>query len=178
MHTKKIIIVGNGSTLLDKENGSLIDSFDTIVRFNSYKISGFEKYVGTKTNIWFTCNRAHIKDCNTLERVIEHSWQWNPEKDQIFKSISSVYPKCEKTKREFVRNKIPLKNPSTGIIAIFMMIEDQEYEKPIYITGFDWWLTDKHHYGDNERRGALHSPSEEYQIISGLVNEGKVKFLE
>jgi hypothetical protein len=176
--SNKIIIVGNGSSVLYKENGSLIDSFDTVVRFNSYKISEFEKYVGTKTNIWFTCNKAHINDCNSFERIIEHSWEWDANKDKIYQSILEVYPSCEKTKREFIITKIPLKNPSTGIIAICMMLEEDKYQKPIYITGFDWWSNDKHHYGDKEKRGTLHSPLEEHKLILNFINEGKVKFLE
>ena len=59
-----------------------------------------------------------------------------------------------------------------------MFLEDAQYHKPIYITGFDWWNTDKHHYGDNEKRGTLHKPIEEFKIILDLVKNGKVQFLE
>lgn len=174
--SKKIIIVGNGSSLLSRKNGSLIDSFDVIVRFNSYKIKGYEEYVGKKTNIWFTVNLAHIAEINSYDRVIEHCWEWNPEKDKNFQKLNAIRA-CEKTSRDFVRTKIDCKNPSTGLIAIYMFLEDERYNKPMYITGFDWWKTKKHHYGDNERRGTLHNPKEEYKIIVNLLNKGKVKFL-
>ena len=59
-----IIIVGNGTSITDNKNGHKIDSFDTVLRFNSFKIRGYEEYTGTKTNIWFTVNRAHIKNIN------------------------------------------------------------------------------------------------------------------
>lgn len=51
MNYKSIILVGNGSSLLDEKNGDFIDSFDTVVRFNNFVIKGYEKHVGTKTNI-------------------------------------------------------------------------------------------------------------------------------
>ena len=45
------IIVGNSPSLLDHEYGEFIDSFPTVVRFNGYKIFGYEKHVGSKTDI-------------------------------------------------------------------------------------------------------------------------------
>lgn len=48
---KKIIIVGHSDSLLQKENGHKIDSFDIVVRMSEGKIKGYEKYVGTKTDV-------------------------------------------------------------------------------------------------------------------------------
>lgn len=46
---KTIILVANSSDLLENKNGSLIDSYDIVVRFNSFKID--EQYTGKKTTI-------------------------------------------------------------------------------------------------------------------------------
>jgi hypothetical protein len=50
------LIVGNSSGNLNKSNGKRIDSeFDAVVRFNDFQITGYEKYVGTKTDyIWLS----------------------------------------------------------------------------------------------------------------------------
>ena len=48
----KVLIVGNGPSLLKVEKGSLIDTFDHIVRFNAYAIDGYEKHVGSRTDCW------------------------------------------------------------------------------------------------------------------------------
>ncbi len=168
-----IIIVGNGTSITDNKNGHKIDSFDTVLRFNSFKIQGYEEYTGTKTNIWFTVNRAHIKNINDFDEVIVHSWQWNKDLCKIYKELSSLR-ECDKTEQNFVRGKIPLASPSTGIMAIYMMLE--RYDK-VCITGFDWWDRKKHHYGDNEARGTMHKPQEEYKVIQGLIKQNKVYFL-
>lgn len=47
----KVIIVGNSCCLLENENGSKIDEFDVVIRFNGYKIKEYEKYVGSKIDI-------------------------------------------------------------------------------------------------------------------------------
>lgn len=51
---KKIIIVGNSSSLLGSNNRKLIDSYDIVVRINrgyQYKRQLFDEYIGSKTHI-------------------------------------------------------------------------------------------------------------------------------
>jgi len=169
-----IIIIGNGTSVTDKKNGHKIDSFDTVLRFNSFKIQGYEEYTGIKTNIWFTVNSAHKQKIHDFDEVIVHSWEWKKDLCKTYTALSSLR-RCEKTEREFVRSKVPLRDPSTGMIAIYMMLE--RYDK-ICITGFDWWHREKHHYGDKEVRGTLHKPHEEHNVIQELINKNKVYFLK
>jgi hypothetical protein len=52
---KRAIVIGNSPSVLEYEYGKFIDEyFDIVLRCNWYQINGYEKYVGTKTNIWFT----------------------------------------------------------------------------------------------------------------------------
>ena len=48
---KNIALVGNSDSILDEEYGELIDSHKQVVRFNNAITEGFEKYVGSKTDI-------------------------------------------------------------------------------------------------------------------------------
>lgn len=56
---KEIAIVANSSDLLRCENGKKIDSYDIVVRFNSFKIDPV--YTGTKTTIH---SSIHLQDIN------------------------------------------------------------------------------------------------------------------
>lgn len=50
---KRVIIVGNGHSLLDKENGDKIDSFDIVVRMNhGYVRNELVCSTGIKTDLW------------------------------------------------------------------------------------------------------------------------------
>jgi hypothetical protein len=51
---KSVIVVGNNATALEKEQGELIDSYDIVVRFGKGIMTGYEKYLGTRTDIWVT----------------------------------------------------------------------------------------------------------------------------
>ena len=66
-NSENCIIVGNGTSVLDAELGDKIDSFDNVVRFNTYRIAEYEKNVGTKTDIWATCTAdgRHLKEINS-----------------------------------------------------------------------------------------------------------------
>ena len=97
-----IVLVGNGSSIRDKEKWQkLIDSFDTVVRFNSYKIKGFEKHTGIKTDVWFTVNRGHIKDIDTYKYVYTHSWEKNENKCEITSYIRE-YVESEKINHDLI----------------------------------------------------------------------------
>jgi hypothetical protein len=53
-------IVSSSPTLLDNDYGKIIDQYDNVVRCNKAFVNGYEKYVGSKTNIRFINN--HITD--------------------------------------------------------------------------------------------------------------------
>lgn len=172
-----IIIVGNGSSILDNKNGKRIDSFDHVVRFNSFKIKDLEEFTGTKTTTWFSVNFAHIKE--DFDRVIWHSWQNDESKDNNFQKLLEKFPTATKVKKEIIdeaRSFDPdrVRSPSTGLIAIFYFLHQFE---SVTITGFDWWAREKHHYADNERRGTIHDPEIEMKVINKLIFQGKLRFL-
>lgn len=51
----KIAIVGNAP--FENKKGEFIDKSDVVFRFNNFKISGFENFIGSKTDVW-----CHICD--------------------------------------------------------------------------------------------------------------------
>lgn len=182
----KVVIVGNGPSVLDSLKGEMIDSFDIIVRFNNFKIKGFEKHVGSKTNYWFnTISNHKPEDYSNISKLIWHSWHWDEKTDVKYKEVKSLHSfkifDISKTNKsiieeiqEYTGNKLYF-NYSTGAIAIWMLLKEHN---EVYITGFDWWNKNvKHHYHNNSQRGNIHKPDEEYKFISKLIKENKLKFL-
>lgn len=183
------VLIGNGTSALDRENGNLIDSFDKVVRFNLFYTEGLEKFVGTKTNIWFNVRHFDKMDEEwrtklNYDMIYIHTWVWNKKKDKIYKSFVDFYKKTnikiEKTEKivcDELGSFIPettYREFSTGLIGIWIMLK--KYDS-VYITGFDWWEREKHHYNDNLPRGDRHKPQHEKIIIDILKNQNKVKLL-
>jgi len=52
--SSSVIIVGNSPSVLSEEYGSVIDSYDIVIRVNKCVTRGYEKFIGKKTDIWAT----------------------------------------------------------------------------------------------------------------------------
>lgn len=181
MTDKQIVLVGNGPSVLNQQNGKLIDSYDTIMRFNFYHIKKYEQYVGTRTDMWWTTvyDKQRLEESKCCE-IIEHSWEWNPIKDKTFKKISDFLGyKPRKTEKSIIKEmqEIDINKTyhcySSGVIALYML--SKEYDE-ISITGFDWWENnlqpkDNHHYADNYKVGNNHKPHRELAFIKQLAKQ-------
>lgn len=178
---KSIVIVGNGGSILGQNKGRAINGFDEVVRFNYYKIIGFEADVGTKTTIWFTCNCNIPTAKRKYNEVYFHSWEWNRQKSTCYKTIQQYQNNVINTKKNDVKQlaklipEYPHYGFSTGLIAIHILLRTYPH---LHLIGFDWHL-DKydHHYGDNEPKGELHQPQLEWNYILKLHHAGKISFL-
>lgn len=52
---KTIAVVGNGPSDVGKGLGKEIDAHDVVVRFNNYRIEGFERDYGSRIDVWVKC---------------------------------------------------------------------------------------------------------------------------
>lgn len=179
----KIIIVGNGSSLLDKQNGELINSFENVVRFNRYAIEGFEKNVGTKTDILFTVLRINNLKENLLKVKYNEIYFYYRYDNQLawYQEYLNYYKDSKTYIKKFKESEVcenMLKGikiiPSSGLVAILNFINI--YGK-VCITGFDWWEKEKNHYCDNDARSPVHNPQIEKQIIYNLKDQNKIEFI-
>ena len=179
MQKNKIILIGNGPSALDHKFGSLIDSYETVVRFSWYHTKGYEDYVGIKTDIWFTtvADPARI-EIGGYREVYEHSWEWRAAKDQNYKNLITHFPNMKKTQKKTITEMQKFAGDddyfsySTGAIAAYLFSKEHGQ---VTLYGFDWWENrDEHHYGDGQSIGNNHKPKQELNLISKLAKEGRV----
>ena len=184
MEKSTIILVGNGPSLLDNKNGSKIDSFDTVLRFNLYNTDKHSEYTGVKTNIWFTVSNVRITK-RKVDEVYFHGWYKDKETHPYYLKLQEYFDNTKvisddlltEMRRHFDTNYGMF---STGMIAIYVMLK--QYEQ-ITLTGFDWWNKEYklHHYFDSnepqfkEVKGNGHQPSLEKQFINSFGD--RIKWL-
>tara|TARA_S200002703_G_scaffold158139_1_gene167736 strand:- start:3166 stop:3795 length:630 start_codon:yes stop_codon:yes gene_type:complete len=84
MKGKTCAVVSNSGDLVNYEYGKLIDEHDVVIRCNWSLINGYEKHVGTRTDIRFSC--IH------LARLINDfdSWSKDVHYNKCFPSWSSL----------------------------------------------------------------------------------------
>lgn len=182
----EIILIGNGPSALDHKFGKTIDSYETVVRFSWFHLKGYEEYIGTKTDIWFTtvADPARIESAGYgvgYREVYEHSWEWDARKDKNYKNLKKHFPDLKKTKRETIVEMQKLVGDdkyfcySTGAIAAYLFSKERGQ---VTLYGFDWWeKRDKHHYGDGQSIGRIHKPNQELKLFSKLAEQYKIKDL-
>ena len=185
-----VLLVGNGKV---KGKASLIDSYEFVVRFNSFVLEGFEKDIGTKIDaISFWCpnpsttawppenpisNNYHkYKGKITMftpagGRLDEH--MIGPARDtRLFNTYWTPY---------FERSPVcPCPHANTchlGSGSSLALNLSVFFNKKVHLIGFDGWKTG-HHYSDiiSENyvaRRTNHNPSLERYILSRIKD---VKF--
>lgn len=146
----KVFVIGNGPSALNTPLGEEIDNADVVVRINDFQTKGYEKFVGSKTDILFTCRlNEYLDNLHTFKEVIVcllmnpldgvHIPQSLLESENISKIIDWDYINKLTPRLSLAENCYP----STGCTCILEMV--QRYKK-INILGFDHFRQNNRHY--------------------------------
>jgi len=128
-----VIFVSNSPVVLDKELGKKIDSFDIVIRCNDFEIDGYEKYVGTKTDIWASCSGPPWLKDHPLMRI-SHWMDFQKDKLGPFKEVWTV--REQKSDDLFQDNKEQLKNFVKGNTVYRYMHKKKIDGKLQYVSKF------------------------------------------
>jgi len=176
----KIIVIGNGPSVLKNEFGDIIDNFDEVVRINHYLPS---KNVGKKLTI-FAHSTYQTKIYDKVSSLAKEILVWNQTSAKNYKSydkikntiINKTPIELELTKFNF---KIFPKPPwcSTGIAILMYLIN--KYDK-ICIYGFDYLEISKqlHYFENTIYKTSSHSSNLEKNFIEHYIKLGKLYKLE
>ena len=191
----EIIIIGNGSSILNYEFGDVINNFKEVVRINDFEIEGYEKYIGTKTTIWGRSNSNRTKNrlIDDSISVVIASPHWNyknvKDKMRLYKKSSCVSMKDSWYLQEDLglmgrcRSASRRRGwPSTGLLIIYYFLKKY---KTIYIHGFDFFKDDKgdsrHYYNNKElmrvQTSRNHNGEKEKKWVMKKVKEKRIKIL-
>jgi len=152
----RVALVGNSPRLLEAEHGARIDSNDRIVRLNDFHLAGFERHVGSRTDMWFSsANRLAKPNVTDLG----HTRIW----------LSQPFPQHLPTLGSFSRGRLGIDlqghrvsylppyvhqlstnliypRPSTGFRMIGLL--ETFVGVPYEIAGFSFFDGDRMHYFD------------------------------
>jgi hypothetical protein len=111
----KICVVGNGACALKKENGKFIDSCDQVVRIKNFQTLGYEKYVGSKIDIysskwfgWFDRKTYEPLKFNFLDTV--HTILFMFPNEQIVENLTNFSEYSLLYKQLQLYNELPYAN--------------------------------------------------------------------
>jgi hypothetical protein len=182
-----VVLVGNGPSVQDSKLGALIDSFDEVVRFNNFKIEGFEPFVGTKTTLWSTFFKA-VEDLNKHPKVICLCENAVPPESvtEVYRIPSWCYNRTLRSvqdrsywKKGFAKEGKLI--ASSGLQVATFLLEVLTVKK-VHLYGFDHFSKDRssqHHYWNPSafKKPAEHDGAIEGQMFEQLRLAGRVAYL-
>jgi hypothetical protein len=154
----RIALVGNGTPL--RPFGKLIDSYDVVIRFNNYRINGFEDRIGTRTD--FRCTTGW-DDVEQREGVLEFSpFCADSAESANLPAFNKGLKRPVLTAKTDIHPLIPESaKPSAGLSLIQLF---QFLGLKADLFGFDGFRTP--HYWTQTATPTTHSPSELEIILS------------
>ena len=153
---KRVAIVGNASSIFDKQNGALIDSYDVVIRFNKGFIKNPESQ-GTKVDVHMLAVTLKDNEYNLLRpkfRLNRSRFYNNP-----CKTIMWV------DRKRLCQGEL---QPSTGYMAIDLCLSSKA--KEIALFGFDFNKTGS--FQNAEGYVSLHDFKSEERNILEFENAG------
>tara|TARA_B100000315_G_C14321654_1_gene471064 strand:- start:95 stop:712 length:618 start_codon:yes stop_codon:yes gene_type:complete len=165
----QILIIANGESILNLKLKKEINSFPIVARINNYSITGYEEYIGTKTDIWFNgANQALKKRTNKPTKVIVFVPLeiLNRKGEKIYDQVSrrlnlnnNQYTLISTEMMAKFEQQLNVKRPTTGTSAILWALENYQQ---VIIHGFDFFIDTKLHYNES-------------LLIKWLINYGIIK---
>jgi FkbM family methyltransferase len=179
------LLVGNGPSAALDGNGARVDSFDQVVRFNQFKIKGFEDCVGTKTTLWSTFGRGMVPhdDIRPDRAIFIHGDNGDPawamkELWRIPLSyFNQIIPEWENAKGQNGNRLLP----SSGFLVASWLLD--QGVKQIHLLGFDHFekqRSGQHHYWNSRsyKRPKEHDGDFESLIFKKWEQEGRVVYFK
>jgi len=195
----KVLVIGNGPTVVDKLNLDLISKYDIIVRINRGFFEGVERYkdvIGTRTDLlyihdgfctgeWF--GKRSVDDVKQVFVVIPNF------KYGMMRQLKHSYPDFEivpRTIEETVTGEYNFEGrwPTTGLECLLHL---KEMYSDVTIVGFDnntsegkkytnyhfYKHTDKRTMEDMQKSRPDHKFKLERVIIDSMINAGALKVI-
>ena len=198
---KRVLVIGNGSSLLDNECGDIIDSYDIVIRINHCLTKGIEKYVGTKTDIWATTHLHYHKNPNktTFYPSEKHNvkvvWKRTSNVKKIdmskFNKNVNLFTMFKRKDNYDVMKDYNWKNlkikhePCTGLLTICTALK---FFKNVDVIGFDFYTdsdkpTDYYREFELDKDGnhledKLYQKQIEIGFCSKDIGKSKLEFLQ
>lgn len=177
----KTVLVGNGPSAIHSKLGHIIDSFDIVVRFNTFYQKGFEEYVGRKTDIWAVNlgyvaypkrNEIQWNGIGEIPKIVVLAPKRagnNPGYGDIAKmKLPPGVTLCTQESAIEADSLYTGKTwASTGVLAILEF-------GPCAIVGFDCFQGLTHHYVKDKAVSRFHNPTLEKEFVLAKIAEGSV----
>lgn len=181
----KAIVIGGSPSVLEAEMGDVINKFDKVIRCNNFVTAGFEKYVGSKMDVWVVNSSRSTK--RREGKIFSEVWYKEQPRYKLLPKIDGLKG-CERSKlqdpKQWAIRDFDGLNPSIGFRAIMHAMSKFDEVHAFGFTFFtegdgklyDHYYTD-HGLNDYYRRyyvnGNWAKDEQERSLIQEALEQGK-----
>ena len=175
MGTVNVAVICNGESVLKHEFGSLIDTVDYVIRMGEFKMKGFEKFIGRKTDIIINRDKQ-IYDNTYIKTNVE---MWSPHKIKDSEKILHIKHLNEEEIKN-IKDDIKINTPTTGLMAYYLVDKFISNDKKIYYYGMDfqkggeYWDKEHSHAKISLKENVNHEPIKERLWFNKMLNGYKI----
>lgn len=173
---KNVLLVGNSSSLLKKDNSDLIDSFEFVIRFN-LSIAHMSAYsIGAKCDAWIF---AMCRD-----DVIRRTYEGAKIKPKVCVRYGKPFDIGEinielDVNKDDVKKELNIEDdmhPTTGVVTTWYMLNKAK-TKSLSLIGFDSF---KNHnfYTQSNKAHLCHNLDSEKKYLSELVENKRINLID
>ncbi len=179
---KNVVIVGNSKELLQQEMGHVIDSHDIVIRLNNYKLDGYEKYTGTKTDgvhmNYYSIPPSRIHGILRNNRI-----QWMGTRNKIGFCLNAKLNPFDNRIFQYDPKVLPCRSPTSGTAALADIL--RYCNRPVSIIGLGGYTDRGYYYKESDEvvsyntsiANKRHCPQKEKLFMEKLIQDGKVRKL-
>lgn len=197
----RVLVIGNAPSVLNWELGDKIDEFDVIIRINNFRVSGYERFIGSKTSaavISPACMESSELKSLPLERVFVFGANLRNNYLKITERLSEEVRGCKVVPPEENILQAPIYVdglrmemgldvtkgiwPTTGIATIAWAVDVfQSYDAEIYVHGFDFYSDNRskltRYFNVTTEADGKHDFDAEKEYMKSLLRHGVIKML-
>jgi hypothetical protein len=183
--TGSVAVVGNAGYLRNLAQGHLIDGCDLVIRMNNFEIAGFEPWVGSRVDVFFTnfftdirYERSELGGVKHIVASVPNNFR-KARRQQIHHRHSEhlvaglramqrteVFVPGWEEFRELVRQWGSF--PSTGMMAVLFALDFLPCAR-LYITGFSFFQGTAHYFPDQPASARNHDFFRERELFRTLL---------
>jgi hypothetical protein len=189
--SKSIAVIGNSGKLLNQNYGKLINKHDYVIRCNLALVSGYEKFVGEKTDFRVIAGKSFWRDLSEHFSSYDNNFLSELEKEHFIIKANPLYHAIQGIiknyntksyihflKQNFVdelEKTTNINDVSTGFCAIALAMQNSDN---VSIFGFNFFEEEwksQHYFEEIKPYNRGHSIVKEKEYINYLIDNDFIK---
>lgn len=180
-----VAIVGNAGYLADLEQGDDIDRHAVVVRLNNYRLTGFERQVGTRCDVFLTnfftdirFDRPELAGVRHVVSSVPNAFRRRRHEHLHHRHAEHIATGLGRLSRREV--SVPSATefaaacaachavPSTGLMAVWFVLRHLRFDR-LFVTGYSFFRGPEHYFQDQASSGKLHDFAQERRLVARLL---------